>query len=63
MDKFARRQWFERLCELRDAYGRLGQEDTTSVISIDAMVEHARELLIRAESPLVAIVDQDRPAA
>jgi flagellar biosynthesis regulator FlaF len=61
MDKYARRVWFERLCDLRDAYARLGREDTTSAISIEDMIERSRELMDRAESPLVAILDDGRP--
>ena len=63
MDKFARRVWFERLCDLRDAYGRLGREDTTSAISIEAMVARSRRLMDRAESPLVATIEQEQRTA
>lgn len=63
MDKFARRAWFERLCDLRDAYGRLGREDTTSAISIEAMVARSRRLMDRAESPLVATIEQEQRTA
>lgn len=63
MDKFARRVWFERLCDLRDAYGRLGREDTTSAISIEAMIARSRTLMNRAESPLVAPIEQEQRTA
>jgi hypothetical protein len=63
MDKFERRVWFDRLCDLRDAYGRLGREDTTSAISIDAMLTRSRSLMGRVESPLVAILEPDRRTA
>ena len=63
MDKYTRRVWFERLCDLRDAYGRLGREDTTSVITIEAMIPRSRRLMIRAESPLVATVEEERRSA
>lgn len=63
MDKYTRRVWFERLCDLRDAYGRLGREDTTSVISIEAMIARSRHLMIRAESPLVATLEEERRTA
>jgi hypothetical protein len=63
MDKFARRIWFERLCDIRDAYGRLGPEDTTSVITIEAMIARSRRLMNRPESPLVAIVEQEQRTA
>jgi flagellar biosynthesis regulator FlaF len=63
MDKYTRRVWFERLCDLRDAYGRLGREDTTSVISIEAMIDRSRRLMIRTESPLVATLEEERRTA
>jgi flagellar biosynthesis regulator FlaF len=63
MDKFARRIWFERLCDLRDAYGRLGREDKTSAISIEAMIARSRTLMAREESPLVAILEQEQRTA
>lgn len=63
MDKFARRVWFERLCDLRDAYARLGPEDTTSAISIEAMVARSQALLDRPESPLVTTIEQEQQAA
>jgi len=63
MDKFTRRVWFERLCDLRDTYGRLGREDTTSAISIVAMIARSRTLMNRAESPLVATLEQEQRTA
>jgi flagellar biosynthesis regulator FlaF len=63
MDKYTRRVWFERLCDLRDAYKRLGREDTTSVISIEAMIDRSRRLMIRTESPLVATLEEERRTA
>jgi hypothetical protein len=35
MDRYARRQHFERLCTLRASYVALGLDDTRSVISIE----------------------------
>jgi hypothetical protein len=58
MDKHARRQYFDRLCVLRDAYSELGPDDTTSVISIDEMIERAMALLDQPASPLIATLDQ-----
>lgn len=58
MDKHGRRQYFDRLCALRDRYGDLGADDTTSVISIDEMIEHATSLLDQPASPLIATLDQ-----
>lgn len=63
MDKFERRVWFDRLCDLREAYGRLGREDTTSAISIDAMIARSRSLMSRVESPLVAILEPEQRTA
>jgi flagellar biosynthesis regulator FlaF len=63
MDKYTRRVWFERLCDLRDAYKGLGREDTTSVISIEAMIDRSRRLMIRTESPLVATLEEERRTA
>jgi hypothetical protein len=63
MDRYARRKFFERLCELRDDYGRLGPDDTTSVITIETMVELAVELLERPASPLIVMLDGGRETA
>ena len=51
MDRQARRTYFERLCNLRNSYETLGTDDTTSVISIEAIIEHAISLL---ERPVLA---------
>lgn len=63
MDRYGRRMYFERLCELRDAYGRLGSDDTTSAIAIDAMIEQAVELLERPASALIVMLDGGRETA
>ncbi len=47
MDRYARRQYFESLCRLRDAYGGLGTDDTTSCISIEEVIAYAIDLLER----------------
>ena len=47
MDRYARRMHFERIYALRDAYGKLGPEDTTSCISIEAVIAFAIEELER----------------
>lgn len=62
MDRYGRRKYFERLCELRDRYRELGPDDTRSVISIETMVERAGRLLDQPASPLIAIVDQRESA-
>ena len=62
MDRQGRRAYFERLCDLRNTYETLGTDDTTSVISIEAMVEQAIDLLERPASPLIMILE-GRPEA
>ena len=57
MDKYSRRQYFDRLCELRNDYRGLGPDDATSVISIEAMIEQAICLLERPSSPLIMILE------
>ena len=57
MDKQAKRQYFDRLCVLRATYRELGPDDTTSVISIEAMIERATRLLDRPASPLIAMIE------
>ena len=57
MDRYLRRKFFERLCELRDDYGRLGADDTTSVISITSMIEAAVALLDSPASPLIVMLE------
>ena len=63
MDRQARRTYFERLCQLRDAYSRRGAEDMTSVISIEAMIERAVRLLEQPTSPLIVMLDGGAQAA
>jgi hypothetical protein len=58
MDKYARRQYFDRLYALREAYRELGPDDTRSVISIEAMLERAGRLLEQPSSPLIATIEQ-----
>ena len=62
MDKYARRQYFDRLCALRETYAELGADDTTSVISIDEMIERATALLDQPASPLIATLDHSDSA-
>jgi hypothetical protein len=38
MDRYARRQHFERLCRLRDEYARRGAADSVAVISIEDVI-------------------------
>ena len=58
MDKLARRKYFDRLYTLRESYATLGADDTTSVISIEAMLERVNELLERPSSPLIATFEE-----
>ena len=58
MDKLARRKYFDRLYTLRESYRDLGPDDTSSVISIEAMLERANELLERPSSPLIATFEE-----
>ena len=61
MDRYARRMHFERIYALRDAYGTLGPEDNTSVISIEAVIAFAIEEL---ETDVPAVESQaDRSGA
>ena len=53
MDRYTRRQYFERLCSLRDGYGSLGADDTTSCISIEDVIALAIDLLERPAEPAV----------
>jgi hypothetical protein len=57
MDRQGRRAYFERLCDLRNTYEALGADDTTSVISIEEMIEQAICLLERPSSPLIMILE------
>jgi hypothetical protein len=58
MDRQGRRTYFERLCELRDAYGQLGTDDTTSAISVETMIERAVRLLEQPASPLIVMLER-----
>jgi hypothetical protein len=56
MDRYTRRQYFESLCSLRDAYSSLGDDDTTSCISIEDVIAYAIDLL---ELPQEATAETD----
>jgi hypothetical protein len=45
MDRYARRQHFERLIGLRDRYAGLGPDDTVWVITVDDVIVWAIEQL------------------
>ena len=57
MDRHGRREYFERICQLRDRHARLGPADTTSVITIDAMIARANRLMERPVPPLLIASD------
>ena len=57
MDRQARRTYFERLCNLRNSYETLGTDDTTSVISIESIIETAISLLERPSSPMIVMLE------
>ena len=53
MNRQQRREHFERLCAMRADYDRRGREDSTSAISIEAMIHWASKRLERPGAPLV----------
>ncbi|HEX5824646.1 MAG TPA: hypothetical protein VFY18_09340 [Candidatus Limnocylindrales bacterium] len=57
MDRYARREFFERICQLRDRHARLGPADTTSVITIEAMILRAGKLMDRPLPPMIMVGD------
>lgn len=63
MNRYERRQFFERLCTMRDAYDKRGPEDTTSLITIEAMIERAVWLLERPRATLVVVTDDGSQVA
>ena len=62
MDRYTRRQYFESLCSLRDAYGSVGTDDTTSCISIEDVIALAIDLLERPMEP-ASEADKAHPKA
>lgn len=63
MNRYERRQFFERLCTLRSAYERRGSADATSVITIEAMIKRAAWLLERPRAALVVVTDDGSQVA
>jgi hypothetical protein len=63
MDRYSRRIYFERLCDLRESYARRGPEDSTSVITIEAAIARATRLLNRGGSPLVVMLESGNKSA
>ena len=52
MNRQQRREHFERLCAMRADYDRRGRADTTSVISIEAVIRWASRRLERPGAPI-----------
>lgn len=44
----SRKDLFDRLCLLRQLYARRGPRDRAGVISVDAVIRYAEELLARS---------------
>ena len=63
MDRYTRRQYFESLVSLRIAYGSLGDDDTTSCISIEDVIALAIDLLERPAEPAIDTDDAHPKAA
>jgi hypothetical protein len=59
MDRHGRREYFERICQLRDRYARLGPADTRSMITIEAMIARASRLMDRPVPPLLMVSDSN----
>lgn len=59
MDRQTRREYFERICERRDSYARLGPADTTSVITIEAMIARASRMLVQPVDRPTVVRDAD----
>ena len=62
MDRYMRRQYFERICQLRDRYAQLDRSETTGVITIEAMIARASRLMDRPVPPVLTVTDSN-PAA
>ncbi|MBA2719350.1 MAG: hypothetical protein H0U52_08950 [Chloroflexi bacterium] len=61
MNRQQRREFFERLCALRDGYAQRGPADRTSVISIEAMIARASGRLNRPRATIV--IERDEAAS
>jgi hypothetical protein len=57
MDRQTRRTYFERLCDLREDYGRLGADDIKGVISVEGMIELANRVFDRPASQLIKMLE------
>lgn len=64
MTRFERRRFFERLCQLQALYRLRGEDDATSVISIEGTIAHAEYLLVDVAALAEAIgADATDPSA
>jgi hypothetical protein len=55
MGRYERKRYFDRLCEMRDAYGS-SPDDTRGTISID-------DAIVYAEAVMTALIEHDRETA
>jgi hypothetical protein len=63
MTRYERRQFFERLCELRALYARRGSDDATSVVTIDQAIADAAILFESGLTvSLISADGEERPA-
>jgi hypothetical protein len=58
MDRQTKRAFFERLCQLREDYRRLGPDDTTTVIDLESMLAQATATFERSASPLIVMLER-----
>ena len=54
MSRYERRQYFDRLCELRDGYGR-SAGDTRAILSIEDAIAYATAVLVALEESDAAV--------
>ena len=57
MGKVERRRFFERLCELRDAYARRGPDDRLPTLTVEAAIACAELALVSVRMVGEAIPD------
>jgi hypothetical protein len=62
MDRYARRQHFERLIGLRDRYAQLGPDDTVWIITVEDVIEWASEQLAAGDAVPSSADDPARDA-
>lgn len=62
MDRYARRQHFERLIGLRDRYAQLGPDDTVWIITVEDVIEWASEQLAASDAVTSSADDPVRDA-